>query len=577
MPWTLYRYILKDVVKVLALVTAVLVLLISFAMAIKPLADGLLGATLLIKFVLYTMPTVLGFAVPFAGAFASTIVFIRLASDNEITAAAASGISYAKVLAPVVALGLVLTLGLFALANFVVPPFYRYAAHTVQQDVVTALVNQLDQNRPFTFEKHGLVVYADKAESHPPPELPGAAIQPSKHIELRGFAGMKLGQDGAVEGEATAESATILVFNADRQSWVKMRLRNFLGYNARAGQVDRVSGQQRDFSLRLRRPFKDDPKYLSYGELNELRRQPQRYDQVQQLMQNLAQALARTRLQQKLRAQLTGEQARPAKVTLQGASGDERYILHAPKVTQTDDGLGLEAQNDRPVLVDLHEAGQPARRYEAQSAELTLPSGDDTNQAATGLFGLDQPQQTHTPRLQLSLHRVRIYDSTTTTRPSQKQTHTLAAMHWPGPILQQFDLTQPRQLRLDTLRGLASEPPYSAAGSVQAGLQSLNREMYRLHQEIVAQLHQRAASAVACVLLLALGAVLSMQLKGQMPLVVYLWSFLLALFTLIIINSGRHMAGSGEYAIWQALSVMWAGNIVLMIVTGVMYCRLARH
>jgi hypothetical protein len=78
-------------------------------------------------------------------------------------------------------------------------------------------------------------------------------------------------------------------------------------------------------------------------------------------------------------------------------------------------------------------------------------------------------------------------------------------------------------------------------------------------------------------LLLLLGAVLSMQLSRQMTLVVYLWSFLLAIFTLIIINSGEHMAGSTENALAVSLSVMWAGNLTLALATGVLYCRLARH
>lgn len=67
MPWTLYRYILRELLKVLVLTTTVLVVVLSFGAAVGPMADGLLGPVTLVKFVLYTMPTVLGFALPFAG------------------------------------------------------------------------------------------------------------------------------------------------------------------------------------------------------------------------------------------------------------------------------------------------------------------------------------------------------------------------------------------------------------------------------------------------------------------------------------------------------------------------------
>ena len=41
----------------------------------------------------YSLPGMLPFALPFAGAFAGTLVFARIGSDNEITAAMASGSS----------------------------------------------------------------------------------------------------------------------------------------------------------------------------------------------------------------------------------------------------------------------------------------------------------------------------------------------------------------------------------------------------------------------------------------------------------------------------------------------------
>ena len=70
MPWTLYRHILKELLKVMVPTTVVLVLVISFAAAIKPLADGLLEPRALVRFVLFLTPTMLQFALPFAAAFA---------------------------------------------------------------------------------------------------------------------------------------------------------------------------------------------------------------------------------------------------------------------------------------------------------------------------------------------------------------------------------------------------------------------------------------------------------------------------------------------------------------------------
>ncbi|MEM8496259.1 MAG: LptF/LptG family permease, partial [Planctomycetota bacterium] len=147
MPLTLYRYIAWELFKLLALSTTVLVLVISFAATIKPLSDGLLSPWAMVKFIGYTAPTMLTFALPFSGAFAATLLFIRLASDNEVQACAASGISYRSILFPVAAIGLALTMGLFFMANYVIPGFYRGAARTIEADVMTMLVGRLNEDQ----------------------------------------------------------------------------------------------------------------------------------------------------------------------------------------------------------------------------------------------------------------------------------------------------------------------------------------------------------------------------------------------------------------------------------------------
>ena len=53
MPWLLYRYILRELLKVFALTASVLVLIIAFGAAIKPLAgDDLIGPAQTAKYIL---------------------------------------------------------------------------------------------------------------------------------------------------------------------------------------------------------------------------------------------------------------------------------------------------------------------------------------------------------------------------------------------------------------------------------------------------------------------------------------------------------------------------------------------
>ncbi|MHC4181408.1 MAG: hypothetical protein ACYSWU_28245, partial [Planctomycetota bacterium] len=72
MPWLLYRYLLGELLRVFALCAAVLVLVIAFGAAIKPLAgDDLIGPLQTAKYIMLAAVPMLQFALPFAAGFAA--------------------------------------------------------------------------------------------------------------------------------------------------------------------------------------------------------------------------------------------------------------------------------------------------------------------------------------------------------------------------------------------------------------------------------------------------------------------------------------------------------------------------
>ncbi len=73
----------------------------------------------------YNSPVLLGFTLPIAALAAVILTFGRLSSDNEIIAIRASGISLIRILSPLVAVGLVLSLFLWVLNDRVIPRAYQ--------------------------------------------------------------------------------------------------------------------------------------------------------------------------------------------------------------------------------------------------------------------------------------------------------------------------------------------------------------------------------------------------------------------------------------------------------------------
>jgi len=566
MPWTLYRYILREMLKLLLLSAGVLVVVISFAAAIRPLSEGLLGPWALAKFIAYTAPTMLGFALPFAGAFAATLVFLRMAADNEVTACSASGLSYASILTPVLLLGVVLTMGLFFTSNYVMPWFYLQATRIVEKDLITALVAQLDRKQPYVLDREGIVIYADRADEvplDPQPTEPGVPVA-EKAIVLRGVALGLLDDEGRIRSDATAHQARLVVFRdpGSGGSWVNLTFEEVMYYDDATGNLGYTRQHNPRQTIRIPSPFEDEVEFLSWPQLRQLRAHPERFDDVQQSLGLLIDALSGETLLQAAHYALVESEGKV--LTLFGLRENERFLVRAPRVIRRQGVLHLLGTREKPVTIDSEREGQPEKHYEAQQVLLRV------DERALG----EEPTLLVTLMEDARAFDVRRADVMTEHEPGW----SLPQMVWPTLVLgvprsevglaeAQAAATQPRFKR---------EIPGYRTNPVVGRYRKLGEEIEELLNRMTAQLHSRAAQAIACTLLLLLGAVLSMKMKHQMALVVYFWSFLLAVMTIIIVHTGTNLVHDGR-SLGASLALMWSGNVILAVVVGWNYCVLARN
>ena len=552
MPWTLYRYLLKDLLKLLALTTFLLVVVISLAAAIKPLSRGLLGPIALIKYVFFLTPTMLGFVVPFAGAFATTMVFTRATADNELIACRASGMSYRMILMPVVLIGLTLTMGLFYLSNWVVPSFYRQTASMVEKDLTQILVAQVKEQRPVTLGD--MVLYADAADdTQPPPINPDSVYQPSKLIRLRGVAVGRLDHNGRLRSDSTAEHADLLIYPVEDDTWVTIGLENIMYHDAMRGDLvflDKwlVPG------VRLPQPFRDKPRFLSWPQLRQLAQHPERYDQVREKKRKLAEAITTEELLDRIQLKLSPSDGGRAVVTLLGSGAVENFSLVAPRVERSGSLLHLRGNEILPVRLDYHRDGLISRRIEARDGSLQIE------------FVETYPE----PWVRIDLTDVRVYDASLQGRPTERSSIPTIRSRFPDAV---FEPTM--GLTIGTLLQRAT---YSEnTSSVETAAQRLHVEIRKLFRTAVAQLHDRAALAVSCMLVLLLSAVLSIKMGASMPLVVYFWSFLPAVVVVILIYSGQNLAASASSPRALGLTVLWSGDAILAGTIGYLYWRVSRN
>src|SRR5204863_9046552 len=132
---------------------------------------------------------------------------------------------------------------------------------------------------------------------------------------------------------------------------------------------------------------------------------------------------------------------------------------------------------------------------------------------------------------------------------------TLAAEGKPDPLTALMAKPSRELLAEAAKRDAGGRDPF-----VRWPAEDLRIRLKRLMREITSKRHERAADAMACLVMVLAGAVTAMRLGGSLPVAVYLWSFFPALFTVITIATGQqmtHQLGIG------GLTVLWGGVGVL--------------
>lgn len=118
---TLQRYILGELVRVLAVIISVLTVLLVFVGVIREVSEKGLGPLQAIQILPYIVPSMLPFTIPATLLLAVCVVYGRLSEDCEITAAKAAGINVLSLLSPAFLLGGILTLSSLLLNDQVIP------------------------------------------------------------------------------------------------------------------------------------------------------------------------------------------------------------------------------------------------------------------------------------------------------------------------------------------------------------------------------------------------------------------------------------------------------------------------
>ena len=547
MPWTLYRYILKDLLRVIGLTTLILVTVIAFGATIKPLAnDVLLDAFQTAKYLCLAIVPMLQFALPFAAGFGTTLSFFRLTTDNEIQAMAASGISYWRILLPVVGLGIALMILMIVLTQSVIPQFWSMIVQTLATDVTRAFQVCIDRGEPFQMGR--LQVYADRLVVSHAPEGPNG---PDSRMFLVNVAAAELDAKGRVETDVTAVRAVVDIYRREDQTYLKMVMTDAVALNAQTGHLVWSERFEPPRPVIVPSPLRENPKALTRAQMIALRKNPDGYGPVIRAKRALGDAIQDARMRFVIDARLRSD----GQLQLIGSSpGDasirRRWVVHATRMTPEGRFAGTR---DKGIEIIQFEGDNATLRFEAESAQLTPaanrepgPSLFDLELGNHKVNNLRQQNGAANQRGRLVLSDMRLEDTAYEDYSNFSSDQLLAQ-------------AGERSINRDLVKQKSAE---------------LTRAIRKLNREITGRLLNRYALSATALLLLALGALLPMWLRNSYPLTTYVLAFLPSVADLILISAGEQLLRDG-----RALGhgVMWSGNVMLLAMCVYSYWRVSRH
>lgn len=555
-PKTLLLHTLGDLAKLLGLSATVLVLVIAMGASIKPLSDGVLDAADAAIFISLALIPMLAYVLPFAAGFASTLVYHRLGTSNEALAQYAGGISHRKVLLPAVVIGLGLMLGLGTLNEFIIPRFLREMRHMITIDFARLLSQEVSRGKALKLDDW--LIFADRAERIEP--SPGSGVR--EQVVFSRFAAIKVGANDVPEQEIAATSATMWLYPpgafpgeapgaADKDaSVVVLEMRGVSASDATG------VGGFRDSStavFTIPNVFRDNPKFLTYSELRDLRNNPDRMNNIDSRRRDLALSMQVEATREAVREQLARGQLKLV---------DERgrpVVLYAiPKVWEASTGRLEVSPPEGKQNIELFHArdgdkGSVDLHSIASEGEVRIQLSQDlTHRHVTISIDL-RSLRTREVHSQSSFAGV----------PERSQLHA-------GP-LRLVDENIDAFAAMPSAR-LLSEADKSPVFRDRAS--GLRGHIDELLKEALSKQHERWAMAVSCFVVTITGAITALLLSQRMPLTTYLWTFIPGLVSWVTIAGGQQMTEQvGE----RGLILMWSGVVALGVYAIAMYWKLSKH
>jgi lipopolysaccharide export LptBFGC system permease protein LptF len=534
MVFTLQRYIFREAFKVFVLSAAALTVMMSIGSILRPVQEYGVGPRQVLDLMFYFLPITLTFVLPMAALFAASLVYGRLASDNELDACRASGISLLTLVYPGAALAIMVAIANLLLSFHVMPVFVQRAESALKADAKQILFRNIERRSYYELPPEGRYrIFADFADSDSD-TLFGVVVTEIK--------------DNRVRRIISAESASVRIDPHDRFNEVQIRAHNT---NQVASEDEGwFFAEYMSLTTEFGSLLGDDIKFKKVDELKRIQADPMRFEPIERLARQAYSQLTAELLAEDIGSRLTEEPSSIYRlynaeetVWFRGdncAVGDERQVQLTGKVVATEYDTATKARTRtlRCVRAVLHIEGDEL------APTLTLELYSPTWELADGTTGLARRE-------------------------------LIRGLVLPQAVTEKF-------ASADVLESVS---PDAIAAALRAGpsaelsnLQSkLRLKIDRTLAEISAETHTRLVFGIGCITLILIGIGLGIMLKGGHLLTAFGTSSVPAGALIVCLMMGKNITKNPGAHAGSGIVLMWGALVCLSVLAVAIYRRLMRN
>jgi lipopolysaccharide export system permease protein len=536
MVFTLHRYIFREVIKVFILATVALTLMMSLGSILRPVQEFGVGPGQVVRLMVYFLPITLTFVLPMAALFATTLVYGRLANDNELDACRASGISILTLIYPGFILAVIVATANLLLSFYVMPAFIHQAEKSLKNDARQILFRNIQRKGYYSLPGSRYRIYADNADIH--------------NNVLSGVVAVDMTSSGLIKRIVTAETAKVVFDPHQNINEVRINAHNTfqMGPGEDAGFFAEDLSLVTEFGALLG----DDIQFKRIDQMKQIRQNPMLFEDVARLARRVYAQFTAELLAQQINEGLASSEKKPFKLF-----NDKQVVeFSAKSCTLKDESCLILADDvtirEWPVSGDI-----PPRTLRCQKAFLNI-EGDEIS-----------------PTLTLDIQNAKWISADPQAQENFLARQIIRGLVMPASVTDNFKTNDIfNEISPKAISAALRDGPDKRLITLQ---NSLQRKISRTLNSIGSEINSRLVFGIGCITIIMIGIGLGIVLKGGHLLTAFAASAAPALALVSCIMMGKNINQNPSSTMFLGIPIMWAGLIILSILGLELYRRLLRH